>query len=174
MKGNEGSTQIHSVALIHHYIYVLSEILEYSVSFSDTLDLLISLIKDLNDVEIKSACNFKICDMLFQSYKYHLDRENNNICIKLLNIAYDISQELNSNDYYKFVRLHFKYFDQNKALIFYNVNKSKINNLKFSNEISELINDGSLKNIEYYSLLSSFSQNSKVLSNFITTKELLN
>ena len=70
--------------------------------------------------------------------------------------------------------LHFEHLNQNKALVFYNEHKNKINNLKFSDEIADLIKDGSIENIEYYSLLSSFTENNNILSHYILSEELVN
>ena len=160
--------------LVNFYIYTLKEILEYSELFSNTLNILMSVNSEIDDENLKSANHLKLCEILCKSYRYHFDKKDNDVCIKILNIIYEISDKVNGNDFYKLSLLVFKYIDQKEAVIFYNSNKQRIDSLKFSNEISGLIKDGSIDHVEYNYLLSTFYENTNILSNYIDEKEVLN
>ena len=160
--------------LVNFYIYTLKEISEYSELFFNTLNILMSVNNEIDDENLKSANHLKACEILCKSYRYHFDKKDNDVCIKILNIIYEISEKVNGNDFYKLSLLVFKYIDQKEAVIFYNSNKQRIDSLKFSNEMSDLIKDGSIDHVEYNYLLSTFYENTNILSNYIDEKEALN
>ena len=176
--GNSEKILTKTQNLIKHHIYILSQLNDYFDVLTNKLKELnyhINKILELNnildDYDLRSANLLKICEVILETY--WLWRYSNETKFDILDKAYDLCEELNEDDFYKFSLLLFQYVEQQNAIIFYNKNKNKINTSKFSSEISDYIKDGRIKDVEYFNLLSTFNNNN-ILSHYILSEQLVN
>ena len=169
LEKNSNTTESSNSNLISFYIYMLSELCEFSIQFENKLKLLISLNEDKLVDQINRSKNYlKICEILLNSLTFHKKTNDDEICDKIISYLFILERKLSSEDFINYCFVRFKYLNNEDAIRFYNSNRKSFDEVIFSSKIYDLLNEEKIKINNHYAFLNTFSSNIKILEKIIS------
>ncbi len=152
--------------LVNFYIQSINAFRNYSDLFTETMNLCLKINSEIEDYSIRSLNLKKLCVVLIMTYNYHFKNGQLSACKELLSLIYEKSQDLNRQDFFDFSLLVFQNLNFNEAIKFYNLNRFRIDESKFSNGLAWIIKNDNIK-LNNNLLMATFYDKINVLKSFI-------
>ena len=158
-----------SNTLISFYIYLLSELKEFSKIYNNYLSFILNYInKELeNNSFKKSKITLEILEVLQNSLKFHTESNENEKCDEISKHILMLQNNLLDKEYKSYCINQFIYTNNEKAISFFNSNY-KGDKIDFSNRLNFQINEEKIDINNYYPLLYTFNENIDILKKYTT------